>query len=104
MEQDLRRAVNRLSADGGASANNFLMQFQADVLGVPVVRPAVMETTAFGAACLAGLYCGFYGSLAGLRDAVGAFRVFRPACEEARRVEKLKSWEDALARAMYRVR
>lgn len=104
MEQDLRHTITRLSADGGASANNFLMQFQADILGVPVVRPAVMETTAFGAACLAGLYSGFYTDIASLRDAVGESRTFRPVCDEAWRVEKLRDWENALRRTMYRVR
>ena len=66
MASDSGRPPESLKVDGGATENNFLMQLQADVLGIPVVRPAVRETTALGAAQAAGLACGAYGSLAEL--------------------------------------
>ena len=62
MARDSATPLSQMRADGGASANEFLMQFQADILGVPVVRPAVTETTALGAALLAGLAVGFWES------------------------------------------
>ena len=62
MEQDSGQASTELRVDGGAAANNLLMQFQADLLGVPVVRPKVLETTALGAAYLAGLTVGMWAS------------------------------------------
>ncbi len=102
MEQDLRREVSRLCVDGGASANNFLMQFQADILGTEVLRPQIMETTALGAAYLAGLYTGFYPDLATLRAGRKQYEAFMPEYDEARRVEKLANWEEALKRDMYR--
>src|SRR5262249_13780569 len=68
MQGDPRVALPELRVDGGAARNNLLMQFQADLLGVPVVRPALTETTALGAAYLAGLAVGFWQSLADLTD------------------------------------
>lgn len=102
MEQDMRTAIGRLCVDGGASANGFLMQFQADMLGAEVIRPAVMETTALGAAYLAGLRAGFYKDLSSLRSGREGVTVFRPQMDDASRTEKLLAWEEALARAMYR--
>ena len=103
MEQDMRMSIARLSVDGGASANGFLMQFQADMLGAEVCRPAVMETTALGAAYLAGLYVGFYESIARLRERrEQGMTIFRPQADDATRAEKLLAWEEALSRTMYR--
>lgn len=102
MEQDLHAGVARLYADGGASANNFLMQFQADILSAEVVRPACMETTALGAAYLAGLACGFFKNIAELRGLADEKKVFFPNMEEALRAKKLYEWEEALGRDMYR--
>ena len=102
MEQDLHVNISRLCVDGGASANQFLMQFQADILGAEVLRPKVMETTALGAAYLAGLYCGYFSSLEELCGNVGQATVFFPHMEEAFRAEKLRRWEEALNRTMYR--
>ena len=102
MEQDMRTSIARLCVDGGASANGFLMQFQADMLGAEVCRPAVMETTALGAAYLAGLVTGFYESIASLRERREGMTEFFPAMDDASRAEKLLAWEEALARAMYR--
>lgn len=104
MEQDTRVTIQRLCADGGASANDFLMQFQADVLGAEVARPASMETTARGAAYLAGLVCGFYKDLNDLRGFGGEMTVFFPRMDDAHRAEKLLAWEEALGRDMYRVK
>ena len=69
MAADAGERLRALRVDGGAAANNFLMQFQADVLGVPVERPKVVETTAMGAAFLAGLATGFWKSQAELERA-----------------------------------
>ena len=102
MEQDRRAVLSRLCVDGGMSANNFLMQFQADILGAEVVRPAVQETTALGAAYLAGLASGYYRDIESLQDSVDAANVFVPRMEDAARAEKLRVWEEALGRAMYR--
>lgn len=62
MERDAGRPIQSLRVDGGASVSDFMMQYQADLLGVPVERPAVVETTAWGAACLAGLGAGLWHS------------------------------------------
>ena len=102
MEQDRRAVLTRLCVDGGMSANDFLMQFQADILGAEVVRPAVQETTALGAAYLAGLACGYYRDVDSLRRNGEEARVFVPQMEDAARAEKLRAWEEALGRAMYR--
>ncbi len=102
MEQDMRTSIARLCVDGGASANGFLMQFQADMLGAEVCRPAVMETTALGAAYLAGLCSGFYKDIAALRSRQDGMAVFRPKMDDASRAEKLLAWEEALARTMVR--
>ncbi len=102
MEQDLRANISRLCADGGASANAFLMQFQADVLGVPVERPAITETTALGAAFLAGLACGFYKDLDSVAQSAAVPTVFEPKADDAARAEKLSAWERALDRVLLR--
>lgn len=102
MEQDLRADISRLCVDGGASANDFLMQFQADMLGVPVERPAVTETTALGAAYLAGLVCGFYKNLDSLAEGAEPPTVFEPKADDAARAEKLSAWESALDRVLLR--
>ena len=102
MEQDMRTSIARLCVDGGASANGFLMQFQADMLGAEVCRPAVMETTALGAAYLAGLCSGFYKDIEMLRSRRDGMAVFRPKMDDASRAEKLLAWEEALARTMVR--
>lgn len=104
MEQDLRIPIDRLCVDGGASVNNFLMQFQADILGAEVVRPAVSETTALGAAYLAGQVCGLYGDLEEKRKKAAGAKVFGPQMSDVERAEKLRAWEEALHRTMYKVR
>lgn len=98
MQQDAGEALRALRVDGGAVANNFLMQFQADILGTPVERPQMRETTALGAAVLAGLACGFWGSLAELKNKAVIERVFQPACDEAERTRLYAGWKKAVER------
>jgi glycerol kinase len=87
-----------LRVDGGAAANDFLMQFQADILGVPVDRPEVVETTALGAAFLAGLGVGFWSSLQELEKVRKAAKLFRPRMKESRREELYQGWKQAVER------
>jgi glycerol kinase len=99
MSRDLgnNRAVSELRVDGGACVNNLLMQFQADLLGIPVVRPQVTETTALGAAYLAGLACGIYSGLDELTSHWRAERTFNPTMSRDRAVELMQNWEHAVA-------
>lgn len=98
MSADAGVPLRRLRVDGGASANNFLMQFQADLLGVPVERPRLVETTAFGAACMAGLGAGVYSSRSDLAAAWQIDRVFQPATDDARRATLYNGWRRAVER------
>jgi len=88
--------VSELRVDGGACVNNLLMQFQADLLGIPVVRPKVIETTALGAAYLAGLTSGVYGSLDQLSQHWQAERVFHPTMPRERAQQLMLQWERAV--------
>ena len=88
-----------LQVDGGASANGFLMQFQADITGIPVVRPRVLETTAMGAALLAGLGAGIYGSLEETAKGWQKDLEFTPRMDEATRRLNLKGWHKAVERS-----
>ncbi|MBP7351391.1 MAG: glycerol kinase GlpK [Comamonas sp.] len=90
-------AVSELRVDGGACVNNLLMQFQADLLGIPVVRPACVETTALGAAYLAGLSTGVYQSTEELSALWKAERHFVPTLEHDRAQELMARWEHAVA-------
>ncbi|MFZ2386897.1 MAG: glycerol kinase GlpK [Polaromonas sp.] len=91
--------VAELRVDGGACINDLLMQFQADLLGIPVVRPAVIETTALGAAYLAGLSCGVYGSTAELSALWRAERTFLPTLSAERAATLMAQWEHAVRQA-----
>jgi glycerol kinase len=99
MAADAGVAVRELRVDGGAVANSFLCQFQADILARPVVRPAVIETTALGAAYLAGLGAGLWRSLEALGSRVSIERVFRPSMDEATRAARYAGWRRAVERA-----
>ena len=88
--------VSELRVDGGACVNDLLMQFQADLLGIPVVRPAVIETTALGAAYLAGLHSGLYAGLDELSKQWRAERTFHPTLSRERAAEKMAQWEHAV--------
>jgi glycerol kinase len=99
MKQDSGIAMNELRVDGGACANNLLMQFQADVLQVPVVRPKVIETTALGAAYLAGLATGFWKNRDEVRRAWQAERTFAPQMSADAAAHRRCRWAEALNRA-----
>ena len=88
--------VAELRVDGGACVNDLLMQFQADLLGIPVVRPQVIETTALGAAYLAGLSCGVYRSLDELASQWRVERTFHPTLSRERAAELMLNWERAV--------
>jgi glycerol kinase len=94
--------VSELRVDGGACVNNLLMQFQADLLGIPVVRPQVIETTALGAAYLAGLSSGVYAGLDDLSRNWRAERVFHPTMERERAQALMAHWERAVRQACAR--
>jgi len=91
--------LTEVRVDGGACANDLLMQFQADLLGLPVLRPAVIETTALGAACLAGLACGVYGGLEQLSALWRLDKTFTPAMDCREADERMRRWEHAVRQA-----
>ncbi|NLA96356.1 MAG: glycerol kinase, partial [Clostridiaceae bacterium] len=99
MQRESGIRLSSLKADGGAANNNFLMQFQADITGVPVVRPACVETTALGAACLAGLARGFWPDMDELRRNWKVARVFEPAMTALDREKKIAGWKKAVTRS-----
>jgi len=98
MQADAPVPLTELRVDGGAAANNLLMQFQADLLGVPVVRPTVLETTALGAACLAGLATGYYADLADIRSQWQQDRIFEPAMSRDEAASRMAAWHEAVRR------
>jgi len=98
MQKALGRRFRRLRADGGATANNFLMQFQADILGIPVERPAVTETTALGAAGLSGIASGLWDKHT-FQKALRTERTFYPAMTRARREAYYRRWTEIVAKA-----
>ena len=103
MEADAAIRVAELRADGGASANDLLMQFQADILGVPVLRPRVAETTALGAAYLAGLAVGFWKDQEELAAQWKLDRQFEPHMPASDVERRLEGWRAALRAAMHRL-
>ena len=105
MRRDWRGAKGRdtiLRVDGGMVASDWTMQFLADVLGAPVDRPAVLETTSLGAAYLAGMQAGFYPEPAAFARAWRLQRRFTPAADERTREAKYAGWRDAVARTLTR--
>ena len=101
MAADCGFEPTRMQVDGGASANGFLMQFQADIMNIPVVRPVVMETTALGAAMLAGLAVGIYSSVEETAMAWQRDLQFDPQMGKAQREDSLKGWHRAVDRALH---
>jgi glycerol kinase len=99
MQQDAGVSLGRLRVDGGASGNDLLMQMQADVLGLPVERPAVLETTSLGAAVLAGLSTGFFSDHAAVEEACRVERTFEPRLADADRTRLLTRWREAVKRS-----
>ena len=99
IQKDAGIDFSELKVDGGASANEFLMQFQADIIGKPVVRPSCRETTSLGAAYLAGLAVHFWENLEELRSLGRIEKVFTPVMESEKRERLLKGWQKAVTRA-----
>ena len=99
MEKDAGLKLTELRVDGGATANNLLMQIQADLLGVPVVRPKVIETTALGAAYAAGLAVGYWASTADITSNWGEDKRWLPGMAEERRTALYGKWNKAVARS-----
>lgn len=100
MQEDSGIELKSLKVDGGAVANNFLMQFQADILGVPVDRPVVTETTALGAAYLAGLAVGYWSDKEEIAKKWNVDKTFEPDMEEEGRSKKYAGWKKAVNRAL----
>jgi glycerol kinase len=100
MEADSGISISELRVDGGAAANDLLMQFQSDILGVPVVRPQTLETTALGAAYLAGLAVGYWASVDDIRSQWQVDRRFEPAMAAEEASALREGWTRALQRAM----
>ena len=100
MEKDTGIRLAALSADGGASRDKFLMQFQADILAKPVRRPMIRETTALGAAYLAGLATGVWSDLDELKSGWSVDNYYEPRMEEAARQKLLKGWHKAVTRSL----
>ena len=96
MQSDLNIKISSLNVDGGASANNFLMQFQSDLLNCEIDRPAVVETTALGTAYLAGLASGYWKDEKDICDNRRIGKIFTPAMEENKRKELLDGWRKAV--------
>ena len=100
MSRDAGLPLRELKVDGGASRNNLLMQLQADILGTRVIRPRVVETTALGAAYLAGLAVGYWSSVEQIRKQWHVDRIFEPTWDEAAIAKARDGWEDAVKRTL----
>ncbi len=100
MSRDAGIPLRELKVDGGASRNNLLMQFQADILGTKVIRPQVVETTAMGAAYLAGLAVGYWSSIDEIRKQWQVDRIFEPSWDEKQIQTARSGWEDAVKRTL----
>ena len=99
MEKDSGVKIRELKVDGGASANNFLMQTQADIIDTTVIRPSNRESTALGAAYLAGLATGFYSSREDIKSSTTIDRLFKPEISEEEREGKLAGWKKAVEKS-----
>ena len=100
MEKDTGIPLSALNADGGASRDKFLMQFQADILNKPVRRPVIRETTALGAALLAGLAAGVWSSQEEVKSRMKTDSLYEPAMDEAKRQKLLRGWHKAVGRSL----
>ena len=98
MNADSGVPLTALKVDGGMVFNEMLMQFQSDILGVPVIRPTVAETTALGAAYAAGLAVGFWQKVEDLRANWGKDKEWAPKMDEAERAKLYKGWKKAVTR------
>ena len=100
MESDSGIQLKELKVDGGAVENNFLMQFQADILGVPVIRPNIIETTGLGAAYLAGLAVGFWKDKEEITQKWSEDKTFKSEMEEEKKIKLYKGWKKAVERSL----
>jgi glycerol kinase len=100
MESDAGLRLEKLKVDGGASANDYLMQTQADLAGAPVERPVCVESTALGAAYLAGLASGYWQSTGDVMKNTGVDRIFTPAIDAQSRDKRLRRWHKAVQCAL----
>ena len=101
MQKDLGKSVLSLNVDGGASGNNLLMQFQADILGIKLCRPKFLETTSIGAVFAAGLGAGIWTDLADIEKTWQEDRIFKPQFNEMERQEAMLRWNKAIAKTIY---
>ncbi|MEN8155325.1 MAG: glycerol kinase GlpK [Bacteroidota bacterium] len=99
MEVDAGIKISELKVDGGAVVNDLLMQFQADLIGIPVIRPETIETTALGAAYLAGLSVGYWTDIDEIREQWAVQKRFKPTTGEPEREEMVKGWKKAVSRS-----
>ena len=99
MKQDSACIMEELKVDGGASRNNLLMQFQADITGLKVVKPIITETTALGSAYLAGLAVGFWKSKEEIASKRAVSEVFEPNLAEDKKDKLYKNWQKAVERS-----
>ena len=99
MKKDTGLDYTEIRVDGGASANNLLMQFQADILNIPVLRPVITETTALGAAYLAGLAVGFWKNIEEIRQQWKIDKTFKPGMDSKLARQQILKWKDAVQRA-----
>jgi len=99
MEKDSGSRMGELKVDGGASVNKFIMQFQADICNADIVRPVVSETTALGAACLAGIAVGFWENLAEVKNSWKCDALFKPCMDSGRREKLIAAWHKAVDRS-----
>jgi len=99
MEADSSIDLKSIRVDGGAAANNFLMQFQADILNAAVVRPTIIESTALGAGYLAGLAVGYYKDKEDIAQNVGVDQTFKPHLDESVRAQLISGWQEAVKRS-----
>ncbi|MDD5746603.1 MAG: glycerol kinase GlpK [Candidatus Omnitrophica bacterium] len=102
MEKDSKLKIRSLKVDGGAVANNFLCRFQADILGIDVIRPKIIEITSLGAAYLAGLAVGFWKNAAQIRKCWKQDRVFKPGLSKSKREALYQGWAKAVERTLSR--
>jgi glycerol kinase len=96
MQEDSMIQLTKLQVDGGASQNNYLMEFQAGLLGVDVIRPAISETTALGACMLAGLAVGVFKSEEELFSKWKTERIFKPTMTKSKQIDILEQWKRAI--------
>jgi glycerol kinase len=96
MQADAHMTLKELRVDGGATSNNLLMQFQSDILHAPVIRPRITETTALGAAYLAGLATGYWSSLEEIQQQWQVDRAFQPGISEAKKETLAREWHRAI--------